>query len=450
MSDPQPNPYAPPTSGEPQSDFGLTWQVVGLDLRAKNGVTLPMVDLLTGNRLDSMETQLHTVKVSTAKGTLKALIVFGVYIALSRALNLEEYGVFLPFLILLTLLYKSGFISKDPNAEIKVWTYVEPRRENHRKTRRAIRISAFFACVLLIVIPAFTDSLGTGSYDIMLRWVFPSVVFVLVGLAIWNLLDQPKPRAKADVPGWLRFPNIHPDALAYLREREAEHLASMQAMPAGRSRLIRNAYYHRYPLRMLLGKRIYNPLAIVQVVLMKLFRSPLLVRKIYHFSEADKMPLAELSTKIRKQVDAWMANHADWTWIDGERLPSPLGDIMVDTAILAAPGLEHCVCFHYVWSPLKPYAGTVSVKFLSYSINGTSIWTQDHPHLDLKLPNVEEHRAGGSPERVFQAHLRNCEGHMIRGPGSAEELLRRIEEEKEITDRILTERGYQDEVRQST
>jgi hypothetical protein len=39
---------------------------------------------------------------------------------------------------------------------------------------------------------------------------------------------------------------------------------------------------------------------------------------------------------------------------------------------------------------------------------------------------------------------------MIRGPGSVEEWLRRIEEEQEITDRVLTDRGYQDEARQST
>lgn len=451
MSDPTSNPYAPPASGEPAGDFGVTWQLEGVDLRAKNGVTLPMVDLHSGIREEDMKTLTHTVKVMTAEGVIKACVIVGVFVFLREQFQFDNFiGLFVLSFVVLTLLKSFGILRKNPNAEVRVFSHVDARRMKRISRRRHIRLILLLLLILLMFLPIIFAAGSMGSFGDWMMWAYPATVLGLIALAVWNAVDKQRPIAKADQPGWLRFRNIHPEALAYLRERESEYLESIHSAPRGRSRLVRKTYYHRYPLRMLLGKRIFNPLAFIQIGLMKLFRSPLLVRETYHYSEAEKLPLEELSVSLRKQVDAWLAQEADWTFIAGERLPSPLGDITVDTAILAASGLEHCVCFHYVWSPLKPYAGTVSVKFLSYSINGTSIWTQDHPHLDLNLPNVEEHRANGSPPRVFQAHLRNCEGHMIRGPGSAEELLRRIEDEKEITDRILTERGYQDEARQST
>lgn len=450
MSDPTSNPYAPPASGEPAGDFGVTWQLDGVDLRAKNGLTLPMVDLHSGIREEDMKTLTHTVTLVTAELIITLCLTVGIFIFLSDDFQLENFiGIFALAFIVLTLLKSFGIVRKNPNAEIRVFSHIDARRWKQTSLRRHIRLILLFLLVLLMFLPIIFAAGSMGSFGDWMMWAYPATVLGLIALAIWNTVDKPRPVAKADQPGWLRFRNIHPDALAYLREREAEYLESVRINPPGRSRLVRTSYYHRYPLRMLLGKRIYNPFAFIQIGLMKLFRSPLLVRKTYHYSESEKLPLEELSISLRKKVDAWLAQNEDWTFIAGERLPSPLGDITVETAILAAPGLEHCACFHYVWSPLKPHAGTVSVKFLSYSINGTSIWTQDHPHLDLNLPKVEEHRASGSPPRVFQAHLRNCEGHMIRGPGSAEELLRRIEDEKEITDRILTERGYQDEVRQS-
>jgi hypothetical protein len=451
MSDPTSNPYAPPASGDPAGDFGVTWQLDGVDLRAKNGVTLPMVDLHSGVREEDMKTLTHTVRLVTADALISLCTVVGIFVFVRYFFQFENFiGLFVLSFIVLTILKSIGILRKNPNAEIRVFSHVDGSRFKRTGLRRRIRVILLILLVLMMLLPIIFAAGSMGSFGDWMTWAYPATVLGLIALGIWNVVDKTRPAATADQPGWLRFRNIHPDALTYLREREAEHLESIRITPPGRSRLVRTSYYHRYPLRMLLGKRIFNPLALIQIALMKWSRSPLLVRKTYHYSETEKLPLEALSTSLRKQADAWMERHEDWTFISGDRLPSPLGDITVDTVILAAPGLEHCACFHYVWSPLKPYAGTVSVKFLSFSINGTNIWTQDHPHLNLHLPNVEEHRATGNPEQVFQAHLRNCEGHMLRGPGSADELLRRIENEKEITDRILTERGYQDEARQST
>jgi hypothetical protein len=299
---------------------------------------------------------------------------------------------------------------------------------------------------LLMFVPAFVELGPLELFGDWLMWAFPGATLGLIALAVWTVLDQPKPKPIADQPGWLRYRNIHPQAIAYLRELEKEQVDIIRLTGPERHRCVRTSYYHRYPLRVLMGKRIYNPLAVFQMALLKWFRSQLLVRKTYHFREADRVRLEEMSPATRKTVDQWLASHADWHFIEGQRLPSPAGDITMDTAILASPELEHVLFIHHVWTLLRPQAGTTSIKFLSWSINGTSVWTQDHPDLDLKLPNVEEHRAHGSPDRVFRAHLGNCEGHMIRGPGSVEELLARIDQEQEITDRCLTERGYQEEM----
>lgn len=449
MSDPTSNPYAPPTSGEPASDFGLAWQIEGVDLRAKNGVTLPMVDLFTGTREENMNTITQTVKVMTADRVFKGTVVFGIFIALRSYFELERFGVFLPFLILMMLLHRLGLLRKNPNSEIRVFAYVEGVRLRQASMRRRIRVISLVLLGLLMFVPAFVELGPLGLFGDWLAWGFPGATLGLIAIAVWAVVDKPKPKPVADQAGWVRFRNIHPEALSYLREREAENLESIRITEPGRHRLVRTTYYYRYPLRMLLGKKIFNPLAVIQIALLKWFRSPLLVRKTYDFREADRVLVQEMCSAIRKAVDRWLAAQENWHFIEGQRLPSPAGDITVETAIIASPELDHVMFIHHVWPLIRPQAGTTSVKFLSCSINGTSIWTQDHPHLDLNLPNVEEHRTYGSPDRVFQAHLRNCEGHMIRGPGSVEEWLRRIEEEQEITDRILTERGYQDEARQS-
>lgn len=440
------NPYATPSAGEMTDSFGVNWQIAGADLLAKNGVTLPMVDLQTGIREEDMKTITQTVKVMTAKRTFKIIAAFVVFLSLREIFELERFGVFLPFLVLMFLLNRLGILSKDPNSEIRVFSYVEASRTRRMSKRRQIRLLALILLGLLMFVPAFVELGPLGLFGDWLMWAFPGATLGLIALAVWTVFDHPQPRPIADQPGWLRFRNIHPQAISYLRELERENVETIRLSSPERNRRVRTSYYHRYPLSVLLGRRIYNPLAVIQMALLKWFRSPLLVRKTYHFGEADRVRLEELSPPLQKTVGQWLATHGDWHFIEGQRLPSPAGDVTVDTAILASPDLKHVLFIHYVWTLLQPRKGIPSIKFLSWSINGTSVWTQDHPHLDLGLPNVEEYRAHGSPDRVFQAHLRNCEGHMIRGPGNVEELLAKIDQEQEITDRCLSERGYQEEL----
>ncbi len=452
-TDGDPNPYAPPTVAEIEAPSGRYWHVEGVGVMVRTGAILPQVDLETGVSTGELKCVPRSFQQVQGMSTL-----IGVLAGIASFSLIRRFDIGPGFIFILVFSYlflkKIGVIPGLLGKPGMFWVFIEERRAKRVNLRRRLRIGAMlviFAAIVGVFLLMIRDPTTAGNnFNLWLRWVLFPGVAVILGVAIWSWIDgRPGYRIRDGVQGWFSISPIHPDALAFLNNREAERKSTENKDSEPKKWRIRTVYYYRYPLRMLLGKRIFNPLAFIQIGLMKLFRSRLLVRETYHYSESEKLPLEALSISIRKQVDAWFAQHGEWTFIAGERLPSPLGDITVDTAILAAPGLEHCVCFHYVWSPLKPHAGTVSVKFLSYSINGTSIWTQDHPHLDLNLPNVEEHRASGSPPRVFQAHLRNCEGHMIRGPGSAEELLRSIEDEKEITDRILTERGYQDEALQS-
>jgi hypothetical protein len=244
--------------------------------------------------------------------------------------------------------------------------------------------------------------------------------------------------------GWLSISPIHPDALAFLSAREAERKSTENKDGEPKKRRIRTVYYHRYPLRLLIGHRILNPFAILQVSLMKLFRSKLLVREAYHFSEAQEMPLENLCLPIREAVDSWRYIFPDWTFVVGESFPSPAGDLFTESAILASPGLEHCAAIMRSWMEQTPAKGITQIRFITWLADGNHITTQNQPVFALSNPLLH-HRASGLPEQVFQAHLRNLSGHAVDASSSIDHLRARLLHEKEETDRLLTEKGMQSE-----
>jgi hypothetical protein len=207
-------------------------------------------------------------------------------------------------------------------------------------------------------------------------------------------------------------------------------------------RRIRTVYYHRYPLRLLIGHRIRNPFAILQVSLMKLFRSKLLVREAYHFSEATETPLDSLCQPLREAAESWLADHPGWAFVTGDRLPSPAGDLVMETAVLVSPGLEHCATLIRAWMEQTPAKGVTHFRFITWLEDGNHVTTHDHPYLALSNPHLH-HRASGKPEQVFQAHLQNLSGHAVAPSSGIEHLRARLLQEKEEGDRLTTEHGLQ-------
>lgn len=442
----EPNPYAPPSIAEPEAPTTRYWRVDGIDLLARNGATLPKVDLETGSTHGELKSIPRVHQTVSAMSFASALIFMAFFFVLNRYLPLDQNDFLICIVIGSVILSRLQALRGTTSGRVMIWTFIEEHRAKRAILRRRLRIVTMIltaACLMILSFRLF--SLIDNHVMWMLRLFIVALILVL-GLAIWAVYDRPKFKIHAASPGWLRITPIHPEALACLRSIEQEQLATDN--PEGRKRLVRTVFYHRFPLRMLIGHNFRNPLILIRVPLMKLLRSRLLVREAYHFSEADEIPLEKICPPLRQAVESWLRDHPDWTFILGERLPSPAGDLIVENAILASPGLEHCVRINRAWMEQKPETGFTHFTFITWLEDGTHASTHDQPYLALKHPHLH-HRASGPPERVFGAHLKHLSGLAIDPSSDIPELHARILREKEETDRLLTEMGLQSEVREA-
>jgi hypothetical protein len=284
--------------------------------------------------------------------------------------------------------------------------------------------------------------LDFNSPDWISPLCFASIVVFLL-LAAWALFDRSKLKIESAAPGWLKISQLHPGALSFLR-----HLEETPALSSPtKKRQIRTAYFHRYPLRMLIG-HLRNPLLVLNITLLKLLRSPLLVREVWHYSEAEKVPLENLCDPLREATESWLADHPSWAFVTAERLPSPAGDLVTETATLASPGLEHCMNFSRSWMEQRANKGITAISFLTWLADGTLVRTHDHPQLASLDPMVIHHRASGPPDRVYQSHLRHLAGRPVLPAADLPDLLARLARENERADQYLVKRRILGEVRE--
>lgn len=438
------NPYAPPTVAETEARSTRYWQVEGIDLVAKNGAILPKVDLDTGVSEGEMKC-IQRVGYNTGVKVLRPMFIVVAVIILNRFGTLEPVPVFLCFAIGLAIIGRIQALRGKPTDRLQVWAFAEAGRAKSAARRRRIRIGAMLLTAAALFLCPMLLSSHIGNFGEWMLGLFIGGIMLILALAIWAVIDSPKSRIKATSSGWLRISPIHPDALNFLMSREEARNLREAALPPGRKRRIRTIYLHRYPFRVLLGKRAPNPFIIMRIALMKLLRSRLLEREAFHFSEAVETPLENLCPPLRAAIESWHAIHPDWIFLTGEHLPSPANDLMVESATLASPGLEHCVHINRVWMEQNPEKGSTLVSFSTWLADDTVVHTHDHPLPPLQDPHLRHYRASGPPERVFEAHLRNLAGETTRPSPDLPSLLARFQSSKEQIDHLLTKAGLQSE-----
>lgn len=434
------NPYAPPAVAEPEAASCRYWQTHGTSLVVRNGTTLPKVDLETGANGETQPLRpiRRVLQNVTARVLVRIITIVTLYLILTTYFEIGLITFYLYLLVGSIVLRRLSALRGTTSGVISIWTFTEERRARRAVLRRWVQLGSLFLLIAIIF-------LKPVSVDWMLQGYFIWLA-LMIAFAIWALLDKPKFKLRADRPGWLRITPIHPAALAFLQAVEREQ-APDETSPA-RKRLVRTVFYHRYPLRLLIGPHIRNPLVILRAALMKLLRSRLLVRDAWHFSEADDIPLENLSPPLRVAAESWLDTHPGWSFVRATHLPSPAGDLTIQTAMLASPGLEHCARVTRAWLEQTPAKGINSFAFLTWLADGNHSSTSDQPILTLKNPALH-HRANGSPDAVFQTHLQSLNGHPILPAADPAEFKSRLLREAEETDRLLTEKGLQSETREA-
>lgn len=443
-----PNPYAPPSVAEPEAPSSRYWYTDGTSLIVRSGATLPKVDLDTGATAGPMQPLQRVVNVANPADFLMGALVVGCFITLRSYFNVEGLGILIGLLLLLALVKRLGFLRGNPNSVLRAVTFIEEVRARRTTRRRRSRIGAMILIAVSIFASLFLSGNPADFVFTWFQWVLPGGVLGIIALTAWGIFDRPRTRTRSESPGWMRITRVHPEAMTFLLAEEQAIRQLEASRPPDRKRLVRTVYYHRFPLRLLIGNHVRNPLVVLRVALMKWLRSRLLVRDAYHFSEALEVPLTDLSEPLREAAESWLSTHPGWSFVTADRLNSPAGDLTCETVVLASPGLEHCAKISRVWLVQNPDKGSNQFTFLTWLADDSHFSTLDQPYLPLKNPHLNQ-RASGPPEQVYQAHLSGTAALDVSPSRDSSELLARLHREKEETDRLLTEQGLQSEVRET-
>ena len=433
------NPYAPPAATDPAPPAAAGWQVHGPGLLVSGGTVLPQVDLETGEREEGMKSIPRDFPANGLARLVGILIVGGA-VAAPGMIGAEIWYA----LIGASLLFAIGrALRGNVTNRAPIREFISRDRERKMRVRQRWRAVTVVAGFVLIMVTPLTLSPSHPDYMTIIIAKFGGGGLLLV-LAAYLLRDRTTAKTLPGPPGWLKISPVHPDALAYLAGLENE-----RRLAAGnpRKRLVRTIYFHRYPLRLILGKR-WNPFLVINLALMKWLRSRRLERDIYHSSESEPMPLDTMCPAIRGQIHAWLAAHPDWTIHKGESVTWPDGSLTTHAAVLVSPGLEHSVNFTCLWTEARPDRAEVIASFNTWLANGLLVRTWGTDFLELPVPRVNQFRAKGNPEQLFAQHLRNLGGHAIDASRDTAELDARILLFLHDLDDALTAAGYQSELRE--
>ncbi len=402
---------------------------------ARNGAMLPKVDLETGVSDGEMTAVRRTLDFARSQWVIGPVAVVGFFIYQGSvfATNHDWPGWPLMWGILIFGRVLRAALKEGPTT---IWEFREAAGERRRQYRRKWRVGLLFVAFAMLIGGAMLSA-GSNSLD-------TGLLFCGFGLlaiqSIWAFFDRPKTRSESAPRGWLRIRNIHPEAMARLRRIEAEELGKISLSEIPRRRRVFTAYYHRYPLRSLLGDRWKNPFAVFVIARMKFLRSKRLERESYEFTEAQEISEEQAHERLRERIQSWRAAHPDWPVLYIERLPSPAGDLTLESAFLASPDLAHFLCFHHSWLEQRP-PGSGEFHFITWLAGEKMLCTTHKPLLPIDRQNVETLRVKGTEEEVFQAHLQRCALRQIDAAADHTQVRERFQQEKKQMAELLEKAG---------
>lgn len=392
-----------------------------------------------------MKAQPLVLEKAGGLAVMRSLVIIGGYVAMKKWFDPGPVS-FLLLIAAVVILRRIGALGGGSKSRILVWTFIDPARAKRAAKRRRLRLSA----LVMVVVGIIATVVATPSSRFVSTWfgaILPIGIGMVLIVALWAVLDRPKFRIKAASPGWLRIFPIHPGAFEFLAAEELR-LSSLHAA-GGRKRLIRHTYLNRFPLRLLVGRHRRNPVLILRLALMKLLRSSLLVRESYHFSETEHRPLDGLAAPLREAAAAWLETHPGWRFFAGEHLPSPAGDLTIESAVIASGDRAHVLRITRAWMEQAPAGADNQYTFATWVSGGLVVRTHDRPFLRLPHRSATDHEASGTPDQILDAHLRNLGAQMTDAAPDDETLHARLLEEKQESDDLLTAGGYQDEAREA-
>lgn len=438
MPDDVPNPYAPPVVAEPLATPGAgeLWMVHGEHLLVRDGARLPPVSLLGEDNGSGLTSSQQVFAAASGRSTLVSLMPLLVMIGVMMAIRIafDRHGLLeaaLAFFVTSRLLRRFPKVS-GLAASIQCFMPVSVLKARARRDRwRSRLIMASLTCFLLLVFgqrfgSAFFRESGDPKYLWALWFNLPMLAGVIgfFGVAlVWGTTDSWL-KCVSQTGGWFYLAGVPGSSLLKLSGMSAEPLPL-------RTRKVYTLYQYRLPLRILAGPR-RNPLVILIIAILKLFRSPALVRQNFHWSERHRevKPDRDFAESIAKLLSE--PEFASWQDLGCSRLDSPKGDLNLLMARFVSPDRRH-FC-HFTLGRISKARGYVEVShtdFRTWTTDGCCLVTSSQCSFPNVPDYVEFRRVKGDAARVWSRHLQRCERVTPRVIESEDEVRRLLEKESE-------------------
>jgi hypothetical protein len=441
------NPYAPPVAEAlAPTETTRLWMVHGDHLLVRDGARIPPVSLFGEDDGSGLTTSHQVFATASGTSTLSAMIpaviagcvMMFIALASGRVAVLEGVLTFFISSRLLRRFKKIGPSVVNIQCHLSLAALrARARRDRWRGWMTMAGLTAFF----LLLIGDFVERKNHSYYDYRDYWwahVFTmSMALVMVtgfaGSLLWAATERGL-KCVSQTGGWFYLAGIPASSLLKLAAMSPEP-------PPLRQRKVYTLFQYRLPLRILLGPR-RNPLIILVVALMKASRSPALVRRNFHWSEARRgvQPDADLAARIAKLRS--VPEFARWQDLGCSRLDSPQGELRVLTTRLASPDRRHfCTITLARVSKARAYVEVCQTDFRTWTTDGRCLITADQSSFPRIPASLEFQRVRGGTARMWSRHLQRCEQVTPEAMDDEEELKLLLEKEADDHVALLTAAG---------
>jgi hypothetical protein len=430
------NPYAPPVAAEPlaAAEAGTLWMVQGNHLLVRDGARLPPVSMLGEDDGGGLTTSHQVFASGSGIAILVAIMPVAIALGVMMIISIfwERVGVLegvVSFFVSSWLLRRFKKVSRSM-ANIQCHVSLTALKARARRDRwRGWMMMAALTCFLLnIGGDRFERAYILGDDEREYLWIVWFELPVMLGVfafflggLLWAATERSL-KCVRQTGGWLYLSGVPASSLMRLAAISGDS-------PPVRTRKVYMLYQYRLPLRLMLGPR-RNPLLVLVIAIMKVIRSPALVRRNFHWSEARRgvRPDRDLAARIAKLRSE--PEFAAWQDLGCNRLDSPPGDLRVLTVRLASPDRRHfCLITLARLSKAGAYVEACQTDFRTWTTNGRCLITADQPPFPGLPGYLDFQRVRGDAGRVWSRHLRRCERATPRAVESDEELGRLLEKE---------------------
>ncbi len=434
MNEASDNPYRPPAVQDPAAPSDGAWQVSGRDLLFRDGARLPPVDLFTGEAGGDLVPCSQQFKSTAGVKARRLLVLVLVTAGATFAFAISDWrlgpGGFALFFVAMMILARIFVPNRIATARLHWFT--RAGGENRRQGKRTIA-TVFY---LLSLFALF----GTIALE---HPSMPALLGAIMALSVSSFFHQRVSRLRSgdSRDGWFVLHGIHPEAL---RELSGRQPTIATAFPEKRLRKVHAVYLYRFPFSLLIAHQWWNPFLIAMIAVMKLTRSPHLVRDQFAPTEAESIreedcdpDLREMAAAVRREPD-----FASWTPALASRLDTPAGDHRTDCLVLLSPDRVHSLTLALARFASAQISRRVPERtFRTWLDDGTVLLTTDAAML-RPFPTAVKTRRIRLPLRgLYSAHIARLEGASPQPLADYGDLLARLRREGEERRAVLESAG---------